>query len=492
MSIITSCLLPLEKPPAAIAFLAGVCEDNLLDYEILDLNLYIKNQIGDDLWNESYTVMTTIEGPENKLLLDSIVVAMDSAITKIIDHQSDLLAINVFSYQQATLTRIFLEKIKAKLTIPVIIGGPGISYEVSPHITLGKFLLDKDLIDYYVLGEGDLVLPRFINGVHELGLNAKGNKESWAVQIDDLDHCAIPSYKKINFKNYDPGINIQHTISITGSRGCVRRCTFCDVGHIWKKFRFRSSDNIVKEITKHVQDTGVRQFMFTDSLINGSLKQFTDMMITLSDLKIKYPEFTDIKYVGQFIVRPKEQHKESLYRLMKDSGCHNIMVGVESGSDAVRFHMGKKFTNTDIDYHLDMCSKYKIRNTFLMMSGYPTETLQDHQDTISMFRRYQKYLLDETIINVTLYQPYVFLKNTPIDLMKHELGITLIEENYGTYFFDVKTNPDLTIKERFRRYIEITKLILDLKYPGSWADLGSLRKHINNLVNLNKVETYEY
>jgi hypothetical protein len=99
-----------------------------------------------------------------------------------------------------------------------------------------------------------------------------------------------------------------------------------------------------------------------------------------------------------------------------------------------------------------------------------------------MLKKYQKYLLDETIIALTLYQPFVLLKNTPIDAMRHEIGI--VNETYNTYFFDVTTNPDFTVKERFRRYLELAKLALELKYPGSWADLQGLNDHINSLKNL--------
>jgi hypothetical protein len=96
-----------------------------------------------------------------------------------------------------------------------------------------------------------------------------------------------------------------------------------------------------------------------------------------------------------------------------------------------------------------------------------------------MFKRYQKYLLDDTVIGVTLAHPYVLLKNTPLDLMKHELGIH--NENYATHFFDISSNPTLTLKERFRRYLELKILLLDLRYPGSWADLTSLKEEIDNL-----------
>jgi len=483
-SIIASGFLPINKPPPALAFLSGMCEINKLAHELIDLNIHIKNSIGDDQWNLAYTTFSSKDSAIEPTLLDSITKSLDAAVDLTIAQSSDLILMTVFSHQQIAVTKLFLTALRKRTNTTVIIGGPGVSYEVSNGVTAGKQMAELGLVDYYVLGEGEYVLEKFLKGDIELGVNYIGVPETWAIQIDNLDECIFPTYKNINFDNYTPGIDINHTISITGSRGCVRRCTFCDVGHIWKKFRFRSASNIVAEMRQHISETGLTQFHFTDSLINGPLKQFTDLILMLGELKRTDPDFANVKYVGQFIIRTATQHKEEMYKLLAESGCHYIIVGIESGSNQVRSHMGKKFSNDDIDYHLAMCSKYKIRNSLLMFTGYPTETLQDHNDTITMLKRYQKYLLDETIIALTLHQPFVLLKNTPISDMKDEVGI--VNETYGSYFFNVTTNPDFTVKEKFRRYLELVRLSLELKYPGSWADLSSLRAHINKLTQFIK------
>lgn len=479
--IVSSGLLTVEKPPAAIGFIAGVCRSNSIQYSIFDLNVFLKQHLGDTIWNHAYVFLPILTNPEHSDLLDKINTLIDMAVeTMLADSTADLIAITLFSYQQILITQLLLQKIRSKSNIKIIIGGSGISYEIEENKTVGRLFLEQNLVDYYVLGEGEYVLDRFFKGHNELGLNSNLSVgESWAPQIDNLDKCVFPTYREINFSNYTPGININPTISITGSRGCVRRCSFCDVGHIWKKFRYRSAENIVQEIKQHFEETGIKQFVFTDSLINGSLKQFVDLNDKLIDLKAKTKQLEDLAFSGQFIIRPKSQHHEYLYQKMSAAGCNNIQIGIESGSNRVREHIGKKFSNQDIDYHLEMCSKYKIKNTLLMMTAYPTETLEDHNDNIQMFKRYQKYLLDDTVIGVTLAHPYVLLKNTPMDLMKHELGIH--NENYATHFFDISSNPTLTLKERFRRYLELKILLLDLKYPGSWADLTSLEEEINNL-----------
>jgi radical SAM superfamily enzyme YgiQ (UPF0313 family) len=95
------------------------------------------------------------------------------------------------------------------------------------------------------------------------------------------------------------------------------------------------------------------------------------------------------------------------------AGGVEFYVGVETGSDKIRWVMYKKFTNEDVTYHLEMFKKYKITCMFLMISGYITETKQDHLDTVSMFKRWQKFVASGTIIGIDLGNTLAITPNTP-------------------------------------------------------------------------------
>jgi radical SAM superfamily enzyme YgiQ (UPF0313 family) len=485
--LVASAQLPYDRPPPALAFLAGICEANTIDYEILDLNLHILQTLGKTLWNETYGVTSnmSIDCDEDSELMAHINHAAESAVNKILSYNPDLIAVTSFSAMQIAWTRKLLEKLRERSNVTVIAGGPGISYEQLPGKTAGRILADANLLNYYVLGEGDFSFDNFLKGTIDLGVNSnKQPWENWVPQIDNLDSIIFPTYKKINLDDYDPPIKDNPTLGILGSRGCVRRCTFCDIGHIWKKFRFRSADNIASEMIKHYQETGITNFSFTDSLINGSLKQFNELMNKIIDMRNTVSGFNNVQFAGQFIIREARHHPESIFKLMKESGCKNLSVGIETGSDTVRFHMGKKFTNVDIDYHMEMCEKYGIENTFLVFTGYPTETLQDHQDTVEMIKRYQKYLINDTMILISLASPMVIYKNTPIDVMREQLGIHVYNNEYESLDWVSDSNPDLTLNERYRRYIELVKLTVELRYPRLAEDLVFLESHIKAVMHV--------
>lgn len=490
VAIVASAPLTLERPPPALSALAGICEYNQVDYEIFDLNIYLfQNLSGEDYSAAEFYFTKNSNLVEDSDLAKKIIDIFYMVCSDIQSINADLLAITSFSSVQNCCAKKFLEIFRSLSNITVIAGGPGIFYQEKDNISVGKTFSQLKLIDYYVLGEGDIVFHKFLKGDIELGVNGNQDKyDNWVPQIDDLNQLILPSYKKINFENYkSPHSNDKIALVITGSRGCVRRCTFCDVGNIWKKFRFRNADSLITEIQKHFYDTGCLDFMFSDSLINGSLKQFKDLMIKIIELKKRDKSFEDIRYAGQFIIRPKNQHPEEIFELMAMSGCDHLDVGIETGSDRVRFHMGKKFLNEDIDYHFEMCEKYKLKNQLLMFTAYPTETLEDHKETLNFLTKYQKFLINETIIGISLNSPAAIYKNTPLDQMRHELGLEFQDMEYENVANWITTkNPELTIKERWRRYIELLRQTSNLRYPRTQFDHLMIEMNIDLFKNQKK------
>lgn len=481
--LIASAPISLEIPPAGLAWLAGMCERHQLDYDLYDLNYLLLEEIGQEHWDTLF--VAAIPKLDMQWPSDTDI-AIDQALERLADrvvreNDADLFAVTVFSWVQITVAYRFLKFLRSRTKATIIVGGPGACYEYSPGKHVGRIYLEENLADYYVLGEGDFVLDRFLQGHHELGLNGRADRwDSWAPQIDDLNTCPVPSYAKIDMDHYTT-INGK-AVSITGSRGCVRRCTFCDIGHMWKKYRYKSSERLAQEIFTQWKQLGVKEIMFTDSLINGSIKQFREMLQYLRDYIQDNPEMQGMSFRSNYIIRDSRQQYEDIYQLMGETGKWNLAIGVESGSDAVRFHMQKKFTTEDTYHHLDMSSRYGIENTLLMMSGYPTETLEDHHQTMEFLRRCRKYLMDGTLIQMVLCKPYLITRNTPIDDLREELGIDLDDHDYGTAFWTPASNPELDVREKFRRFIELVRLQLELRIPGSNTDLNNLNRHIVHIL----------
>jgi hypothetical protein len=190
------------------------------------------------------------------------------------------------------------------------------------------------------------------------------------------------------------------------------------------------------------------------------------MNLAILDLQKQDPDFK-ISYKGQFICRNAAQMKEIDYVNMKNAGGDYIYVGVESFSDHVRYDMDKKFNNVDIDHHLRLCGRYGIANSFLMLVGYPTETIEDHKQNLETLVKYQNYAQAGIIEMIVFGYTAGILEDTPLFHMQEQLsivpefiaGVDLKEVNWVSL-----NNPTLTLKERIRRWVELIELASLLGY----------------------------
>lgn len=474
VSCVSVDIVNADKPTASLAFLAGACEAASVEYQCHSINSFLLDQLDPKRFNEIYANVKLLA---NDFLVSALTPQFSLLVNDIQKFAPDVVAVSLFSYMQMPVAEIFLQIIRQKLpTVQVIAGGPGVGSTSQNGQTHGRNLLDNQLVDFYCLGEGDQAFVDFLQGkIDIIGINSKHHKyESWVPQISNLDlHYIVGSYKKINHKNFKNLENKNKTVfSLSTSRGCVRNCSFCDVAKSWPSFRYRSGRSVAQEVLKHYQEVGAVHFAITDSLINGSLKSFREFNQEMINIKQTVPGLNEFSYNGMFIVRDKKSHNENFFALMKAAGCDSLSIGVETGSDRLRAEMNKNFTNKDLDHHFEMCSKYGIKNAVLMFVGYPTETEQDFEHSLDLLYRYQKYLLDDTIIGINHNGIFSMITDTPVYDDRDSIGIVFnYHENMPAQLNWFNTsNPSLTMRRRIERDLLFRKLAAELQYPVPYSN----------------------
>lgn len=470
----------LQYPPAGTSQLKGSLVAAGFNCKIVDLNLDLFNKTGDD-YPEYFDYLAGATNLDNdkKKYLDSI---FESWVDELITANPKWIGVSVFTFQCQFSTRMFLKKLKAKYRGKVVIGGAGISTNgiASVFNDFGSEMLEENLTDFFVRGDGEYALIELLKG----NTNYPGINNDNYLQIS-LDDVAFPDYSDLVDLNYQ--FTDERMLPINGSRGCVRRCSFCDIHEHWKKFTFRSGNVLANEMIHNYEMHGIKHFTFTDSLINGSMKAFRDLLKAV----IQYYEENNLgdaffRFNGQFIVRDSVGQKPADYELMARAGCDHLMIGVETGSDRVREHMRKKFTNAQLDFVLDQFEKNNLTCFFSMISGYPTETLQDHQDTLDMFTRYQKYSLNGTINGLNLGASLSIDEGTPLFKEMKDMGLMHLSdtssrrdtERVGINWIN-PSNPSLTLLERLRRRIELQEHVTNLGYYV-WNGDSHLKRLISN------------
>jgi hypothetical protein len=453
----------VSKPPGILSVLAGCCETAGVTYDIFDLNLHMYKAMPAEVCQELAAdfLQNRFRSLGHQQYYQQL---CEDYLEVIHTTKATHLAISVFTYASVLAAHHLLRLLhEHAISCKIIIGGWGIK-SVVHHITgsqeFGEWCLNNDLVHYCVYGEGETAFVELLrDNIAYPGINQDNQP-----QLLDLDQLPRPSHKKVHPEDYFYATMPE--LLINGSRGCVRHCTFCDVSKYWEKYIYKSGDVLASELFEAWQSTGVQKFVFSDSLINGSIREFRKFNKRLIELKQSHADF-DPRYVGQFICRPRNQIKDLDYQEMAAAGCEVLVVGIESFSNRIRDHMKKKFSNDDIDNHFEQCARHGIKNVLLMLSGYVTETLEDHELQIEYLKRYQIYGLSRVIYAINMEAAgLLFFEHTPLMEMADELGVNFPhwESSHSLEDWVSAANPTLTARERLRRSLEVMQIAYDLGY----------------------------
>lgn len=447
MSDILLCAIPkhgVNVPPLAIAYLQGVCKSHGFKTEIRDFNLELwENTIHTDwweIWKESDE--TLYRGEKFYQFYDNVYSSYIKKWAKeIAEHPAKFVGISCFSYRSLPTLKYLSPLIrKYNPHKRIIVGG-------SPVFTYHKWIINNNLADYAVSNEGENALLDILYEECKPGHIVRP-------QIEDLNSLPPPDYTGFDFSRYTPrdpgGLKAKNSkykrnsyeAGIMGSRGCIRRCTFCDVETFYPKFRWRSAESIYAEML-HLIDKGINHIYFFDSLINGNqreLERLCDLIIADGS------KLESIKALGIIKKMP-----ERLYEKLHQANFKQIMIGIESFSPKLRDDMNKGFTDEILKQNLDMYAKYNIDIALLLIVGYPTQTEEDHQEEYRWMRDNSHYA-SKPVIRVEIGGTMLILPGAPV--FKNKMYNLYLDKNKDWVSFPNGESNSMEVRIRRRQEIE--------------------------------------
>lgn len=342
-------------------------------------------------------------------------------------------------------SEFFLERIckvlRQKTDTTIIVGGPA-------TIELGDRALTNGWVDYHVVGDGEEAFLNALEGKFD-HLSMNTNKPH-AVSNATFAELPPPDYSDIDFEQYRALDAKQNRVFVIGTRGCVFDCSFCNVPALMK-YRFKDGIKFAQEVKDIQKQHNPEWIEFADSLINGSLREYRKMITKLSELNTAEPD-TKPKIVAFYRIRPFTQTREEDFKLMAEAGFYRLKIGVESGSQDVRNHIGKTETEEEILYTFEMCKKYGLHINLLIIVGYPTETKADFEKTMDMLRMIKDLGYAGTVDRAVVNELY-FSQDTGLSKQIEVLEIQNAESN--TNWTRILPNGELLdAAERQRRLDE--------------------------------------
>ena len=198
--------------------------------------------------------------------------------------------------------------------------------------------------------------------------------------IPDLDALPFPDYSLIDlerfsnqFLTFTSKISKPHA-NIMTTRGCPYRCAYChDI--LGKKFRPRSPENVLAEIS-HLHNTyGVTDFQIIDDVFNLDIdraKRICDLIVN-SGMKLTFSFPNAIR---------GDRVDEELLDKMAAAGTKFISYAVETASPRLQKLIRKDLNLEKVIRAIDYTAKAGIVTRGFFMIGFPTETEEEVIQTI--------------------------------------------------------------------------------------------------------------
>jgi hypothetical protein len=168
-----------------------------------------------------------------------------------------------------------------------------------------------------------------------------------------------------------------------------------------------------------------------------------------------------ITWSASWICRPRGQMKPEMYPLLAQSGCENLSIGVESGSNHVLAAMDKKTDVEALYYEAEQFYKNNIKFMALLIIGHWSERWEDFVETLQMLYRLSDYTKSGNFIAAGIGSTMILIKDTPMDHAFDENKIEYISPQYWW----TPVNPELTLKERLYRLLLAEKFCVKYNIP---------------------------
>ena len=377
--------------------------------------------------------------------------SIQNFVTAVEKFGPDLVGISVLTrgYKQA---KEIIGALKSRFkNLQIVIGGAQLS--AAPEEVM------KDLkADFGVVGEGEITLWELVEetsgrdkddkkdrGLTKInGLVFRDDKGRIRINqprqlIDDLDSLPFPAWDLMPPKKYriapvlEPAKAFPVAPIIT-SRGCPYNCSFCASRIIWgRRIRFRSPENVLKEIEILKSEFGVKEIHFADDNFTMDIKRAEK----ICDLMVK-------KKIGLPWQCPNGVRIDRLTLLllkkMKKAGCYALGLGIESGNQAILKKVNKNLDLRIVPRVLDNLKKTGIESYGFFILGLPGETRKTIEETINFAL---KHPFDRAWFNI--FTPYPGSPAFRDWLGKRKLKD--IDWSYHDCSHAVTATGDVTVKE---------------------------------------------
>lgn len=334
---------------------------------------------------------------------------------------------------------------------------------------LHTLVRDYDFVDHIILGEGELLLLKLLEG--ELADKRVISLAALSGKTLEMKEVPVPDFSDTNPGNY-------YHLSIEGARSCPFQCSFCSETIQWGEYRKKPMNIFAEQVVDLAKRYKNNSFFMGDSLMNPYITPFATKLLEMN---------ASILYDG-YLRADKPVTHQNFVKLWADSGCYRVRLGIESAAARVLDSMDKMTTPKVISDVLKTLANEGIRTTTYWIVGFPGETEEDFQETCDFISEHHRFIYELEAhpyyyypygqIGSRLYQCYSLYPEEVTEILKFKV-------------WDIEEARPARA-ERYDRLRRISKLASDLGLPNiySMAERYAAERRWHKLYP-NTVEVYE-
>jgi radical SAM superfamily enzyme YgiQ (UPF0313 family) len=251
------------------------------------------------------TVASLLPREWNKRLIDlNTSVLRDADIT-----WADYVFIGAMAVQSVSANQIIDRCIL--LNVKTVAGGPLFTEEFEKY----------DRVDYLILNEAEITLPRFLQDLQNNQPKKKYQSEEYA----DITRTPLPDYSLLTLKHYN-------TASLQYSRGCPFNCEFCDITALYgRQVRTKTPRQIIEELELLLyRGWKGNVFFVDDNFIGHRNKLKTELLPQV----IQWMEANRYPFVFHTEASINLADDMELMQMMVKAGFIHVFVGIETPEES--------------------------------------------------------------------------------------------------------------------------------------------------------------
>ncbi len=311
--------------------------------------------------------------------------------------------------------------------------------------------LDKGA-DFVIIGEAEYTLLELLDTFREnnqpfeqiSGIAYKEGdqtrKTSKRVIKKNLDELPLPAWDLVDIRPYKNVWLKKHgyfSINIATTRGCPYSCNWCAKPMYGNTYNMRSPENVISEIKLLKEMFDFDHIWFCDDIFGLKRSWVADFSKLVNAEKLKF----NYKIQSRADLLIQEKYVDAL----AISGCSDVWMGAESGSQRILDAMDKGTTVEQIKQGRALLKLHGIKASFFLQFGYLGETMEDIDKTVNLVK----------------------------ETMPDDIGISVSYPLPGTSFYE-KVKHDLALKANWTDSDELAMMFKNTYPPEFYKILHRL------------------